>query len=135
MEHADAWAVFGRFAAGASVPPEDLERALAHALDCGECARELGPEQAALPETPVDPDALFDRALSAALRTHPDGVARARAAEELGARGLASPAAMSALAGAAERDPEVRVREAARRALAALGAEGPTPRPEGPAPA
>lgn len=131
MDHAEARTVFGRFVVGASVSREDEERALAHAARCDRCARELGPR---LPDAAVDPDALFDRALSGALREHPEGIARARAAEQLGARGIASPAALMALADAAERDPEARVREAAHRALEALdGAGGPAP--GGPAPA
>jgi len=134
MDHAEARAVFARFVAGAPVPEDEEERALAHAAACDDCARELGADLSALPDAPVDPDALFDRALTAVLRTHPEGIGRARAAEQLGTRGPASPAALMALADAAERDPEPRVREAARRALDALGgAGGPVPR--GPAPA
>ena len=131
MDHAQARTVFGRFVVGAPVPDEDLKPALAHAADCAACARELGAEPW---DAPVDPAAVFDRALTTALRTHPEGIARARAAEQLGTRGLASPAALMALADAAERDPEPRVREAARRARDALGGAGGRV-PRGPAPA
>ena len=133
MDHAEARSVFARFVAGGPVPRKEEERALAHAATCDACARELGADLPARPDAPVDPDAIFDRALTAVLRTHPEGIGRARAAEQLGVRGLASPAALMALADAAERDPEPPVREAARRALDALGAGGPVP--GGPAPA
>jgi hypothetical protein len=133
VEHPEARAVFARILAGAVVEGRDEERALAHASTCEMCAREFGREA---DEGWVDPADVFDRALTSALRTHPDAIGRLRAAEELAARRLASPESVAALQDAAAGDEEPGVRIAALRALEALGVPRPPPRPPGgPAPA
>jgi hypothetical protein len=128
VDHLEARGVFARILAGAPVDGQDEDRALAHAATCETCARELGRDAG---EGPVDPSEVFDRALTSALRAHPEAIGRLRAAEQLAAHRRASAEAVAALQDAAAGDEEPRVRIAALRALEALGVPRPPARPPG----
>ena len=114
----------------AAVDPADLERALAHVSSCEECSRrfdvvetatwlESREETQAMAEVPVDPGAIFETALTAAL-SDPDDLVRRRAAERLGEMTKYGAAAVAALVAAAGEDRDERVRAAALTALQRL---------------
>ena len=123
----------GASAKGAPVSAAELERALAHLVACDECARDfdvaavvtwLESREASheMANVPVDPEALFKRALTAAL-SHSDSIVRERAAARLGGFADLDAAALSALVAAARDDAEGRVRAAALSALDRLDGE------------
>ena len=116
--------------AAAAVDPAELERALAHVASCEECGRrfdvaetaawlESREETQAMAQVPVDPAALFESALTAAL-SDPDDLVRRRAAERLGEMTELGAAAVAALVAAAGEDRDERVRAAALTALQRL---------------
>lgn len=99
-----------------------------HVADCERCRTILAelvqepPELAEVAEIQVDPQELFESALTAAL-SDPDSVARRRAAERLGTFGRLAPAALAALADAAAEDADRTVRAASLEALDRLDAQ------------
>ena len=112
-----------------SIPPQ-LERALAHVASCEECSLrfdvadtaawlESREETHAMAQAPVDPAALFESALTAAL-SDPDDLTRRRAAERLGEMTELGAAAVHALVAAAGEDRDERVRAAALTAVQRL---------------
>ena len=128
----------------AAVNPDEVEVALAHLAGCQDCSSlidlaetlalmEGGHETPAMTSAPVDPGALFESALTAAL-TDPDELVRLRAAERLGSLARPAPAAepqpasapspgapaINALVTAAAEDASRRVRAAALTALEKL---------------
>jgi hypothetical protein len=116
-----------RVATGASVSDGQLHEALEHMRDCASCRRlfELAREAAFpeertfasdVPKIQLDPAALFERALTAAM-SDPETISRIRAAEQLGGLEQIGPAAVEALAKAEASDGSEEVRAAAREAL------------------
>ena len=134
-EHRSALLVLQRTVAGgasdaAGVSAAELERALVHVASCEGCGRrfdvaetaawlESREDTQAMAQVPVDPAALFERALTAAF-SDPDDVVRRRAAERLGRTTGLGPAAVDALVAAAAEDRDERVRAAALTALQCL---------------
>lgn len=123
MDHGTVERVLQRAVAGLAVSEKDLEAALDHAETCEICGPrfELGrvdasTERTDMAEVPVEPTALFARALTAALSA-PEAVARIRAAGRLGGFQQLSPAALARLVEAAAEDPDESVRAAALAAL------------------
>lgn len=130
-DHRSAQRVLQMLVTGATVPERELDEALAHVASCDECAAqfevsgmlawtECEEEPPAMDDMPIDPEALFERALSAAL-DDPDPMTRLRAAERLGERTASGPATLAALIRIASDDAEERVRAAASAALDRLG--------------
>jgi hypothetical protein len=129
VDHRTAETLLQRAVAGLEVTDGELTEALVHARTCAVCGPrfELGRAQASserkdMAEVPVEPTALFARALTAALSA-PESVARIRAAERLGAFRQLDPAALGALVQAAADDPDESVRAAALAALDRLDDE------------
>jgi len=129
-EHRSALSTLQRALAGAPVDPGDLAHALDHLTSCKECSRRFdvaetvawlrsSKETRVISQEPVDPAALFESALTAAL-VDPDDLVRRRAAQRLGSMtGLTAPT-IGALARAAAEDPDEPVRAAALTALQRL---------------
>jgi hypothetical protein len=116
--------------AAVAVDPAEVEQALAHVASCEECSRcfdlaqdaawlESREETAPMAHVPVDPPALFESALTAAL-SDPDDLVRRRAAERLGGMTGLGAVAVVALVAAAGEDRDERVRAAALTALQRL---------------
>jgi hypothetical protein len=129
VDHRTAETLLQRAVAGLEVTDGELTEALVHARTCAVCGPrfELGRAQASserkdMAEVPVEPTALFARALTAALSA-PEAVARIRAAGRLGSFQQLGPAALAALVKAAAEDPEESVRAAALAALDELDDE------------
>jgi hypothetical protein len=139
-EHRSARSILQRALAGAAlegvagadfiVDPAELERALAHLASCEKCSHrfdiaettawlESREETQTMAQEPVDPVALFESALTAAL-SDPDDLVRRRAAERLGGMTGLGTAAVSALVASAGEDPDEQVRAAALTALQRL---------------
>jgi hypothetical protein len=126
-------AIAGAAARGAPASADELEQALAHISACDDCARhfdiaetaawlESREESHEMANVPIDPETLFEGALTAALGDA-DAIVRERAAARLGGFDRLGAAALAALVAAARDDAEERVRAAALEALDRLDAE------------
>lgn len=129
MDHRTVERVLQRAVAGLAVSEKDLDAAFAHAETCEICGPrfEVGREDASterkdMAEVPVEPTALFARALTAALSA-PEAVARIRAAGRLGSIQQLGPEALAALIETAAEDLDTSVRAAALAALDQLDDE------------
>lgn len=123
MDHRTVERVLQRAVAGLPVAEDELESAIDHAETCEICGprfelrrADTSIEGTDMAEVPVEPTALFARALTAALSA-PEPVARLRAAARLGSFEQLAPRALIALVAAASEDPDERVRAAAIAAL------------------
>ncbi len=124
--------VLQRALAGVPVGAGELDAALAHVAACAVCGRRFELERLrsyaersdALADMaePVEPIALFERALIGAL-SDPEAIVRMRAAERLGGFERLGPVALDALAQTAAEDPDEEVRAAALVALDRLDKE------------
>lgn len=123
MDHRTVERVLQRAVAGLSVDDAALEAALEHVDACEVCGprfelwrADAFTEGRSMAEVPVEPTALFARALTAAL-SDPEPVARIRAAGRLTSFERLDAPALAALVKAASEDPDENVRAAAGAAL------------------
>jgi hypothetical protein len=123
VDHGTVARVLQRAVAGLPVGDSELETALEHVEACEVCGprfelwrADASTEGRSMAEVPVEPTALFARALTARL-SDPEPVARIRAAERLASLGRLDTPALAALVKAAAADPDANVRGAALAAL------------------
>jgi hypothetical protein len=131
--HGSAREILRRAVLGASpLEAGELQWALDHVASCEMCSREFevsgsraltggGKEAVEMTRLLIDPDAVFEEALVAAL-LEPEAVVRRRAAERLGESGHLGAEAVAALTAVARGDKDDRVRAAALAALSECGA-------------
>jgi hypothetical protein len=135
-DHRAVREILQRAVLGASpLEADELQWALDHIASCETCSREFevsgsralmggGKEAVEMTRLLIDPDAVFEEALVAAL-LEPETVVRRRAAERLGESGHLGAEAVAALTAVARGDKDDRVRAAAVAALSQCGAGEP----------